>query len=89
MTNRNYNILFCILQILTVVFLVIINVIEKNNFLIGPFMTILILFLFIIQLLLFTFLKRYKIRILPLLVFSLLVFFLEIYFMYVFSFKAT
>lgn len=89
MNTRKFYILFVIFQILTFVFLLIINVIEKNNFMTVPAMSIIILFLFILQIVLFLILKDKKKFYSILIIISSLIFLLEIYFAYVFFIKTT
>jgi len=89
MNTRNFYILFVFFQILTFVFLLIINVIEKNNFLTVPAMNIIILLLFILQIVLFLIFKKNKKFYLTLIILCSLVFLIEIYFMYVFFVKTT
>lgn len=89
MNTRNFYILFVFFQILTFVFLLTINVIERNNFLTVTAMSIIILLLFILQIVLFLIFKENKNFYLTLIILCSLVFLLEIHFMYVFFVKTT
>lgn len=89
MKTRNFYILLVFFQILTFVFLLTINVIEKNNFLTVPAMNIIILLLFILQIVLFLIFKEMKKNYLTLIILCSLVFLIEIYFTYVFFVKIT